>query len=323
MKTWQHLVVAVADPFKQRHMAVKKAAAIAMRCHARITLFHAFSLPYPLPNPAPKSSDEALQAAMEYHRKAMEQLARPLRRSGLNVDCVVAWDFPAHEAIVRYVSKHKPDLLLAESQRHGKLARWLLTNTDWELIRACPCPLWFVKIPGLPVKLSVLAAVDPLHTHAKPEQLDERIVDTAVSLTTQLAGKLHLVHAYTAPLETTRRMLEPLRTSASARQQRLFQASITEQVEQLASRHNLPANLCMVKEGDAVTVIDALVRQKLIDVVVMGAVSRSASQRAFVGSTAEKVIDRLRCDLLIVKQNDFKSTVPKQNAAQRLHLRAS
>ena len=37
------------------------------------------------------------------------------------------------------------------------------------------------------------------------------------------------------------------------------------------------------------------------DLVVMGAVSRSGLQRLFIGSTAEEVLDRLPCDVLIVK----------------------
>jgi universal stress protein E len=37
----------------------------------------------------------------------------------------------------------------------------------------------------------------------------------------------------------------------------------------------------------------------------MGAVSRSALERVFIGGLAEKVLDRLPCDLLIVKPEGF------------------
>jgi len=36
-------------------------------------------------------------------------------------------------------------------------------------------------------------------------------------------------------------------------------------------------------------------------VVVMGAISRSAIDRVFVGSTAERLLDELVCDVLVVK----------------------
>ncbi len=37
------------------------------------------------------------------------------------------------------------------------------------------------------------------------------------------------------------------------------------------------------------------------DLVVMGALARSALKRRVVGSTAEKVLDHLPCDILIVR----------------------
>jgi universal stress protein E len=42
----------------------------------------------------------------------------------------------------------------------------------------------------------------------------------------------------------------------------------------------------------------------------MGAVSRSRLRSVFIGSTAEKVLDRLPCDVLIVKPPDFESDLP-------------
>jgi universal stress protein E len=43
---------------------------------------------------------------------------------------------------------------------------------------------------------------------------------------------------------------------------------------------------------------------------VMGAISRSGLKRVFIGNTAEQLLDRLPCDLLIVKPAEFVSRVP-------------
>lgn len=321
MTAWQHLVVAIADPFAKRQMAIGKVGAIAARCGARVTLFHAFSLPYPLPDPAPKTSTEALRAAAQHRQQGLEQLARPLRKLGIQVDCVATWDFPAHDAVVRFLLKSKPDLLIAESHRHGLLGRWFLANTDWELIRACPCPLWFVKTRHLPDRLSLLAAVDPLHSHAKPAQLDDRILDQAAAITEQLGGSVKLAHAFTAPLSnSSATFIEPLRIPIKPDRAKRFIAGITEQVVQLAKRYGMTASQCLVKEGDPVRVISELAVKNKIGLLVMGAVSRRELGRPFIGNTAEKLIDQVRCDLLIVKPASFKSTVPKQSAAARLRI---
>jgi len=44
--------------------------------------------------------------------------------------------------------------------------------------------------------------------------------------------------------------------------------------------------------------------------VVMGAVSRSRLQEIFLGSTAERVLDRITCDVLVVKPGDFTEKLP-------------
>ena len=45
------------------------------------------------------------------------------------------------------------------------------------------------------------------------------------------------------------------------------------------------------------------------DVVVMGAVARNRWKRLFIGATAERTLEHLPCDLLIVKPDWFKTPV--------------
>jgi len=42
----------------------------------------------------------------------------------------------------------------------------------------------------------------------------------------------------------------------------------------------------------------------------MGAVSRSRLQEIFLGSTAERVLERVGCDVLVVKPPDFTEKLP-------------
>jgi Universal stress protein family len=45
---------------------------------------------------------------------------------------------------------------------------------------------------------------------------------------------------------------------------------------------------------------------------VMGAVSRSGLKRLIIGNTAEKVIDQVACDLLVVKPKGFGIHFPRR-----------
>ena len=44
-------------------------------------------------------------------------------------------------------------------------------------------------------------------------------------------------------------------------------------------------------------------------VVVLGTIGRTGLSAAFLGNTAEQVIDHLRCDLLVIKPDNFASSI--------------
>jgi nucleotide-binding universal stress UspA family protein len=46
------------------------------------------------------------------------------------------------------------------------------------------------------------------------------------------------------------------------------------------------------------------------DIVVMGSISRSGLERLVIGSTAERVLEPLPCDVLLVKSPDFERDLP-------------
>ena len=60
-----------------------------------------------------------------------------------------------------------------------------------------------------------------------------------------------------------------------------------------------------------VDAIPEVARQTHCAMVVMGAVSRSGLKSIFIGNTAERVLDRLQCDLLVVKPLGFETRVPR------------
>jgi universal stress protein E len=53
--------------------------------------------------------------------------------------------------------------------------------------------------------------------------------------------------------------------------------------------------------GDPAIALPALVRSMRAGLVVMGAMSRSGLKRVFIGNTAERVLDTLLWDVLVVR----------------------
>lgn len=311
---WKRLFVVVTNPFARKQLAAEKAAAVARRCGARVVLFNTFMVPQPVADVPMDSREQIIEAAIRQRRQRLEQIVSSMRLPR-TTQCIVRWDYPIDEAIVRQVQSSKPDLVIAESHREGRLARLVLANTDWQLIRQCPCPIWFVRSADLPRRPQLLVAVDPRHTHAKPAKLDDRLLQAARQLVGQLDGRIAVVHAYETPASAVPgMMMEPIRLPLSPQRTREFIATTTQSARKLASRHGIKPADCNVREGRAADVIPSEVNRLRADVLVMGAVSRSLLARPVIGSTAERVIDHVDCDVFVVKPAGFKSTVKRSPA---------
>jgi universal stress protein E len=225
------------------------------------------------------------------HRHTLEAHAAPLRKRGLDVAVDVAWDYPVDEAVVRRVAVVKPWLVAKDTHHHGVLERTLLSNVDWHLIRDCPVPLLLVKDRDIGAKPNVLAAVDPVHEHDKPARLDDAIYKFASSLCESARGTLHLVHAVSTPMGVE---LPPnVRGLIAAEHQRA--------VEAFLATHPIPKDRLHVHEGLPHECLLHAARTQNADFVVMGAVARSGIKKVLIGSTAARVLDRLPCDLVIIK----------------------
>jgi universal stress protein E len=314
-RRWKTILAVVADPFAREQLAATKAARIAARTGARLTLFNSFMLPQPTGEALLDSPEQVLAAAIKQRRERLTALAAKLRGGARSVRVAVEWDYPAHEAIVRQVLATKPDLVVAESHRHGRIARWVLANTDWELIRACPTPLWFVRSAALPRKLRVLAAIDPRHAHAKPARLDDRLLAAARGIAATVNAEVGVVHAYEAPLTATPgTLMEPVRWPIAPGRGRALVGEVRRQVDRLADRFDVPAKQRFVEEGAPAEVLARVARSRKADVLVMGAVSRSLIERPVIGSTAERVIDHVDCDVFIVKPAGFRTPVERRRS---------
>ena len=305
---WKKILVVITDPFARKQPALAKAAAVAKRARAGLILFNSFMVPQPVNDVTLDSREAIIAAAIRQRIARLRLLTRTMRIRGAR--CIVAWDHPAYEAIVRQVLKHKPQLLITDSHRHGRLARIVLANTDWELIRSCPCPLWFVRSAGLPRTPRILVAVDPLHSHSKPARLDDRLLAAARTIIAHAGGKAAIVHAYETPASAVPGMLmEPIRLPLSPERTREAILRTTSAVNRLADRHGIAPEDRIIAEGWPESVIPAAVRRTRADLLVMGAVSRRFLGRPVIGGTAERVIDHVDRDVFVVKPAGFKTPV--------------
>jgi universal stress protein E len=242
------------------------------------------------------------------HEKTLEALAAPLKRQKLSVQFDVRWDYPLHEAIIRQAVEWGADLIVKDTHHHSALRRSIFSNTDWNLIRQSPLPLLLVKPRPTAHVPCVVAAVDPLHPRDKEATLDNQIVTSAQELARLSAGQVHLLHVCeTLPLvlANPEAMMAPI-AIAMPEIAAEMEKNHTEAVHALAETHGIPAERVHVRKGNTRQALVEATDELRTDFLVMGAVSRSALERLFIGSTAEGVLDKLGCDVFIVKPGGMK-----------------
>jgi universal stress protein E len=317
----RRILIAVKNPDRRSQRGVEKALRIAKRLGAAAELFHAISSPVflevqPLTG---HSVAEIRKEALQLRSQRLEKIARFGRKLGVETSAHVAWDFPPHEAILRRASAIRADLIIAECHEGKRMnTPWLMHLTDWELLRLSPRPVLLLKNAREWREPVVLAAVDPSHAHAKPERLDDAIVAHGQAFSRATKGSFELMHANFPPafglmvgdpgLDAV--SLAMVYDEQKAQSKAEFQAFADKARIPKASRH--------VIDTDPVFAIPHVARKLGANVVVMGAVSRSGLKRVFIGNTAERILDALPCDVLVVKPTHFHSRVRRAARGMRV-----
>lgn len=303
----QKRILVVVDPTASFHPAIERAAWLAKHMRSRVELFICDYAPQLVDTRSGGTTAAARAALIDRHRRRLEQLAAPLRNDKLEVAIDARWDYPLHDGIVRKAQDFGADFVVKDTHYHSVLRRSIFSNTDWSLIRNCPGTLWLVKPRPPGQRPCFVAAVDPLHDRDKPADLDHRILATAREICGALGGEVHVFHAYdvTAAIAMstdamTMPIALPINELADA-----MRAQHTEAVEQLCKQHGIPPDRMHVHQGGTRQLLLTLTEQLRADAVVMGALSRSGLKGLFLGNTAEDVLDRLHCDLIIVKPAGF------------------
>ena len=306
-------ILAVVDPTATSQPAAERAAAVARSIGARLELFVCDYVPQLVDSASHEFQGlpRARAALVDNRMRRLREIKSALTADDVEITIDARWDSPLADGIVRKVLESAPDIVFKDTHYHPLLKRSVFSNTDWNLIRDCPALLWLAKPRAIAAKPRFIAAVDPLHERAKPSELDDRIIAAAKQLCYPLNGQLHVAHAFdataalVAPIES---MATPLVISQVTDAMR---ARHTEAVHALTDPHGIQREDVHIDEGSTERVLVALSEKLHADVVVMGAVSRRGLKRLFLGNTAEDVLDKLPCDLLIVKPASFESSVPR------------
>ncbi|MDP6650846.1 MAG: universal stress protein [Gammaproteobacteria bacterium] len=202
-----------------------------------------------------------------------------------NIETSTAFTEQHHlaESIIAQADEYKPDLILKSTHHHSLIERSLITNTDWRLIRKCLTPLLLVKPGFWSDDGSVVTAVDPLHSKAAQNKLDHVLLAGAEFVARTFNFKPCVFHSY-YPFVST---IFPMGGESKEHLDRIRQHH-AEQLKELIEGYDFADDGIKLSEGDLVPELIRYVQSVQANILVIGALSRNAIERAIIGNTAEK-----------------------------------
>lgn len=306
-------ILVIVDPYAEDHPVVGRAVDLAKRLGMGIDLFSCY-FESPLASEVAAAflpNTDNCEATLHEQLGLLQDLAQPYEREGVDITIKAAWDSPMCEGIVREVLRSMPRFVMKETHYHSAISRALFSNTDWQLARHCPAPLWLVKKGRDLSEPTIIAAVDPSNAADKDASLDALILSEAIDLTRQLGGMVHAVHAFdTAPhIAAASTSIVSVSTidvdGIIEKAETVHAAALAE----LMIRFTIPDDQVHMPNGKAADLLPYMARDLSANLVIMGAVNRGRLEQVIIGSTAERVLDHLPCDVLIIKPAGFVSPI--------------
>jgi universal stress protein E len=305
MEPFRSILVDI-DATDRAQPALERAVRLARSSGARLTIVDVMDVPTYARSYLPPS----LEAEMAGRRR--EDLARlaegvtdvPVEsrllegRGGTALaDQVLAG---GHDLVVRESAR---DLVAPRREPSGAV------NTD--LLRRCPCSVLLVGHGGGAGHPRIAAAVNPSTEDGDADQaMNARIAEMALLMADLEGGSVTLLHAWEVFAEgMVRGLASPdgyadYLGAARQRSEDDFARFTRSLGERLSA---IPAEL---RRGEPEDVIPAFVVAEGIDLLVMGSVARRGIPGFFIGNTAERVLPRLPCSVLVVKPGEPAASGP-------------
>lgn len=308
MEYYQNVLVAI-DPDQDDQPALRRAVYLHHCIGCKIkALLSIYEFSYDMTTLLSPDERSAMRAGVISQRTAwLKEQTKAYIDSGVPIEIKVVWHSRPFEAIIQEVITEQHDLVLKMAHQYDRLSAIIFTPTDWHLLRKCPCPVWIVKDQPWPEGGKALVAVNLTSEESYHDPLNEKLLRETLLLADKVnKTEVHLVGAY--PMTPVSIAIELPDFDAST-----YNGAIRGQhlvaMKTLRQKFSINEEMTHVEKGLPEEIIPSLAAQLDAGIVVLGTIGRTGLSAAFLGNTAEQVIDSLRCDLLVIKPDDFQSTL--------------
>ena len=263
-------VLLVIDPTQLVQVALEKAEWIASRNDAELRLYCCIW-------DAGLEDDEAAARTVVNNTKAwLERIAILSREGGLSVTIEVEWHPDWRSQIAAAAARCDADLIIKTAVKHKQLTRQLLRTSDWTLLRDSSCPTLLVNPKQSGDSSIVLAAIKLTPNDQAHVILNERVIQMSQRIAVAVGADLHAVTVYKGD-------------------------DMYFDRQKFADSCGLARNRVHAAEGAPHRGIAEVSEQIDAGVLVVGcAASQSPERGVIIGDTAQRVIDEVAADVVVV-----------------------
>jgi universal stress protein E len=232
-------------------------------------------------------------------RRSLEKLLKELEAAGVAAEGEVRASQSVAEDALEIVQKISPSLVLIRRKSHSRFEEMTLTGHDFAIIRSCPAPVWVVN-PEHQSGDKIVGAIEQTRADGNAaDSLDARILEHAAKLARKLGKESHALHTFGEaglPQAVEPAAPDPEDDMGTSRYDRRM-----AEVFDMGEAHGLPRERIHIHEGKLVETLEEMSEPMNADLIVLGARRRGRLSRMFSGSAAERVVQRVRADVLILK----------------------
>lgn len=245
--------------------------------------------------------EEHMVRILAYYQKLVDSLKQRAEGLGVETTSELHWQQNWQKAVVEATQKRHDFMVFKSSQVH-KLADRSDTTADWALLRESPCPVLLMHHNSSWANRRVLAAINLATQDEAHQRLNEKVLAMANSFKIEYGADVHFINS--VPKEAAAHNsgmtdgddLLLFTVPGSFADTASHAPEVTEEL--LLKHCSTDKAHVHIDHGDPVETILAEAEQLDVDLIIVGTIARTGIKGRIIGNTAEKLLDKVKCDIL-------------------------
>lgn len=255
------------------------------------------------------ASKAAMELLLEYTENGESMQSRIMQRyrdiwgeriagcaAPVELSVEVVWEKYIHQWVREHCRRADYDAVIKTGHRSETP---FYTPTDWHLFREIELPIYIGCPDPYPGRHSVMAAIDILSKNPVKQRLNQKVMRAARDLADMRGVELHCCYAVNIPPDLKDLELIDVRANIYRLEQRAREAAAP-----LLAEWGVPAERFHVEDGEPDHILFKYANKAMSFCIVMGTVGRSGVLANLMGNTCERLIHRMKTDMLVVSLND-------------------